>query len=477
MAKLLTRRTFLRAGAGVAGAAALAACGATPTPQVIEKVVTQIVEGTPQVVKETVVVEKEVQVTAAPAEAAKIVVYECCWNQEHIDAGKALYETFRQDNPSILVEDFWPAGDPGWMEILLAKTAANEQVDIIWWCASHHKFAQEGRLLDMKPLLEADPSFKMEGVFQDAGIDFCYDVPGRAGPLWGIPTNYATTLLWYNIAMFDTASLAYPTADWTYDDLLAAAQTLTKDVDGDGTNDEWGIAIGSDNWYYEPFLKGWGGGIVEVDGDGCLLNKPETIEALQWLQNLMHESKVEPLPENTAAMGEDAMFISGKLGMVIRPEWAQFNFLPPHESAGLLYGVSLMPTGPKKRATNYWAGITSVTSQTAAPQAAWEVAKFITSDAYQRTMTVFIPESPAARIETTRYRFEDYDKYPDDRSALIESPKYGQQYYAIARYGKEMQDIVSPALDPVWLGTSKPAEVVDAICEQVTAKIAELRAG
>ncbi|MGQ9553652.1 MAG: ABC transporter substrate-binding protein [Anaerolineae bacterium] len=461
---MFTRRGFLRAGLGAAGVAALAACGATPTPQVVK-----------EVVKETVVVEKEVTAVAAPAEKAKIVVYECCWNEEHIEAGKALYNDFRLNHPNIELEDFWPFGDPGWMETLLAKTAANEQIDVIWWCASHHKFAEEGRLLDLKPLLEADPNYKLEGVFYDASIDFCYDKPGRAGPLWGLPTNYATVLLWYNIAMFDNAGIAYPDDTWTYDDLLAAAQAMTKDTDGDGTNDEWGIAIGSSDWYFEPILESWGGGIVEVDGEGCLLNKPETVEALQWLQDLFFVHKVEPLPENTAAMGEDAMFTSNKLAMVIRPEWAQYNFLPPHESEGLQYGVALMPVGPKMRATNYWAGITSVTSMTKAPDAAWEVAKFITSDAYQRTMTVFIPESPAARIETTRYRFEDYDKYPDDRTALMESPKYGQQYYAIARYGKEMQDIVSPALDPVWLGQAKPAEVVDAICEQVTAKIAELR--
>jgi len=85
-----SRRHLLRGSLGLAGAAALAACGATSTPQVVEKVVTQvierevtkIVEGTPQVVKETVVVEstvlveKEVEVTAAPpANADKIAVW------------------------------------------------------------------------------------------------------------------------------------------------------------------------------------------------------------------------------------------------------------------------------------------------------------------------------------------------------------------------------------------------------------------
>jgi len=74
----VSRRAILRcaalAGTGLAGTAVLAACGATPTPQtikevvtqVVEKEVTKIVESTPQVVKETVVVE----VTAAAATGA-----------------------------------------------------------------------------------------------------------------------------------------------------------------------------------------------------------------------------------------------------------------------------------------------------------------------------------------------------------------------------------------------------------------------
>ena len=64
----LNRRTLLRVAGVAGGAAVLAACGATPTPQVVketvvvtqevEKVVkeTVVVEGTPQVVTETVVV-------------------------------------------------------------------------------------------------------------------------------------------------------------------------------------------------------------------------------------------------------------------------------------------------------------------------------------------------------------------------------------------------------------------------------------
>ena len=63
--KNLSRRDFLRLGALTAAGTLVAACAPTPTPEVVEKVVTKEVE---KVVKETVVV----QATPAPEEVVEI---------------------------------------------------------------------------------------------------------------------------------------------------------------------------------------------------------------------------------------------------------------------------------------------------------------------------------------------------------------------------------------------------------------------
>ncbi|HMN27868.1 MAG TPA: extracellular solute-binding protein, partial [Caldilineaceae bacterium] len=450
----LSRRNFLRAAAtGVAGAL-LVAC-APPAS----------LGGT-----------NNAEQPAAGAAKPSVLVFECCWDAEHIEAGKKLYNQYRSAHPDVDVIDFWPAPGDDWTTKLLAKVAAGDQLDIIWWCASHHKFAEEGRLLDLRDLAEGDSDFKLDD-FQSVGVDFCFDKPGRGRAMWGLPTNYATVLLWYNKKMFDNAGVAYPDSSWTYQSMLEAAQQLTKDTNGDGTPDEWGVSIPNDGWYYEPVLNAFGGGIVEISQDDpCLLSMPESVEALQWLQDLLYKHKVAPTPADMAGLGSQAMLISDKLAMGFWPEWAQFEFLPAHADAGLEYGVTLLPTGPAGRVTNYWAGITSVTSTAKSPEAAWDVAKFIVSDDYQRMMTVTLPESPAARISTTEFRFKEYDKYPDDRSALIESPQYGRQYYVVDRYGKEMGDIVTPGLDPMWEGKEAPAALVDDICAKVVAKADELKA-
>jgi hypothetical protein len=102
--RIISRRVILGLSATAGISAVLAACGATPTPQVIEKVVerevTKIVEGTPQVVvetvvvQETVVVKETVQVAAPTAAAQGPIVLKMLWritNPQEEPAMNALW--------------------------------------------------------------------------------------------------------------------------------------------------------------------------------------------------------------------------------------------------------------------------------------------------------------------------------------------------------------------------------------------------
>ena len=48
------------------------------------------------------------------------------------------------------------------------------------------------------------------------------------GSTYGIPVGFTTHCLFYNKDLFDQAGLEYPTADWTWDDLQAAAKTISE---------------------------------------------------------------------------------------------------------------------------------------------------------------------------------------------------------------------------------------------------------
>ena len=56
-----------------------------------------------------------------------------------------------------------------------------------------------------------------------------------------IPQNISSLVVYYDKDLFDAAGSPVPGRDWTWDDFLATAQALTKDLDGDGTTDQYGL--------------------------------------------------------------------------------------------------------------------------------------------------------------------------------------------------------------------------------------------
>lgn len=70
------------------------------------------------------------------------------------------------------------------------------------------------------------------------------------GKVWGVPWCTEHMLLACNWPLFEEAGIAEPPETW--DELLAYARKLTKDIDGDGKTDQWGIFTGT--YDYVGFL-------------------------------------------------------------------------------------------------------------------------------------------------------------------------------------------------------------------------------
>ena len=52
------------------------------------------------------------------------------------------------------------------------------------------------------------------------------------GALWGLPNTATPDVLFNDTKISDVPGLAYPTDDWTYDDMRQAVMQLTLDSDG-----------------------------------------------------------------------------------------------------------------------------------------------------------------------------------------------------------------------------------------------------
>lgn len=121
----------------------------------------------------------------------------------------------------------------------------------------------------------------------------------------------------YNQDILDELGESAP-KNW--EDVIRIAKAATKDTNGDGTIDQYGIAQGWGqtfyqdlNWNWYSFLYQAGGDIFDADGK-CILDSAQGLETAQFLNDLKNTDKV--LPEDTMSLKNseafEKYFLTGK---------------------------------------------------------------------------------------------------------------------------------------------------------------------
>ena len=322
----LTRRKVLATAAIVAPASLLAWGLMACTERIIrvtrvvqvEKQVTKIVK---QVVRETVIVEEtqlvertvEKVVTASPAPVARAVivadVLDYGWTQFSMLMSPAFQEMF----PNTVIR--WRTLSH-WQEYpgrIAAQQAAGNQGDLIeapvgTLLAQWHRDGITRPVDDLFQAVPFDTSDMMQGVLAACTV---------AGRLVGIPFlgHAGENVLVYHRELFDRAGLAYPTLDWSIDDLRRAALDLTADRNGDGHVDQFGMAVRGELPGAYPALRAFGGSLLSKDGRNCVLAEKQGLAYLSWLERSVRGDGVAPAPHQIAR-GIHNMFLDGGIGML-----------------------------------------------------------------------------------------------------------------------------------------------------------------
>lgn len=116
--------------------------------------------------------------------------------------------------------------------------------------------------------------------------------PGGQQHVWALPYGGALgKVLLYRKDLFDRYGLAHPTADWTWDDLLAAARVLTNPKRG-----TYGIQLNrgkQESWYWVTYLWSAGGDVMAHDDATdqwrCIFGSSAGVEALDFYTRLSAE--------------------------------------------------------------------------------------------------------------------------------------------------------------------------------------------
>ncbi len=167
------------------------------------------------------------------------------------------------------------------------------------------------------------------------------------GDLLCAPVEASTLALVYNKAVFDALDQPHPQADWTWDDLQAAAKALTVVDSG-----YYGLVINPDFSRWLPFLRQAGGSVFGPDGGVTLETEPGSA-ALNFFVSLFQNGVAYTPVEFGAAWSGEA-FAKGRIAMTIEGNW----LIPYLRDAApeMSFGVADLPAGPPPTGTEATVG-------------------------------------------------------------------------------------------------------------------------
>lgn len=197
-----------------------------------------------------------------------------------------------------------------------------------------------------------------------------WDYNSLDGATYGIPIGFTTHCLFFNKDIFDEAGIEYPTADWTWNDLQTAAETITDKTGVQG----FAFQMKPDPYDFEMYL--WSNGTAYCDEEGNLdgsLNSDASKEVFQMFQDM------EKAGYATATEGDGTdEFRAGNAAMYIYGSWS----IDTLNEDGVNYGVTTIPAfadaGQDSVSILSSSGL-SMAADCENKEAAWEFIKYWTS--------------------------------------------------------------------------------------------------
>ena len=162
--------------------------------------------------------------------------------------------------------------------------------------------------------------------------------------VWCIPQNVSSLVVYYNLDLFDAAGLSYPSQGWSQDEFVAAARALTRDVDGDGKIDQYGVGIEPSLMRLAPFVWQAGGDIVDnaQQPTRLSLDSPAALAAFQWFVDLQVKEGAAPDMAAETAEASENRFLNGRLGMYFNSR----RGTPTYRTiSGFAWDVAPLPKG------------------------------------------------------------------------------------------------------------------------------------
>jgi len=405
---------------------------------------------------ETIVRTVEVPVTEiveVPAERVEVRLSGWAANPQETALLESLLYRFSVANPDIVVKYEPITGDYG--ASINTMVAAGEEPDIYYM-----DIFQFPAFAENEVLVPLDDMMAEAGVAREDFVPALIDAFTYNGVTYGIPKDFNTLGLFYNQGMFEAASLALPTDDWTWDDLKAAATALS-----DPDNNVFGFGVPADAGRFPVFVFQDGGRVMNDDFSDTLLDSEEAVGAAEFYTGFRGDGS-GAIPADVGEGWQGTSFGKGQFAMVYEGGW-----LIPYlkeQFPDVTYGVVTPPAGPGGEGNLIFTVAYVISQNSEHPDAAWRVIEFLTNPSSQETVLTSGFALPS------RAALQDHEYLTNNpaSAAIFRGALEGAWPFMWGPVGSDVNDQMAKALERIYLEGQSAAESLQQAAEAIREAIA-----
>jgi len=386
--------------------------------------------------------------------------------QPQFDAGLTRW---RQANPGGPKVEYTTGAVGVIQEKARAQLAAGTPPDMIQQeAAGAIGFIAKGEVLALDTFIKRD-KFDLSDFFEKS-----YPQYEWKGKKHGISKGMSNQSTYVNLTLLEQSGAAAPpvkanATGWDFDTFVKTAERMTKRSGSETL--QWGFVVqrGLRGGFLQ-WIRANGGELFDKDFTKCTMNEPRTVEALQFMQDLIYKYRVAPTPkeETAAAATQQAMFLNGNVGMRIAP----VSELAATRAATFQWDLAVNAMGPAgrgKRVTTGGGQAWLIPSASKNQEEAWAFLKHATTpDAMKEMSGTWYPP----RKSVLQWLLaQDPQLPPKNRGVGLEGQETMTYDPIFPAYSDIQTQIIVPELNALWENQKTAAQVVESLVPKVNAAL------
>ena len=271
------------------------------------------------------------------------------------------------------------------------------------------------------------------------------------GTLYAIPRDVSNLVVYYNKDIFDQYNVPYPAENWSFDEFLQTCRKLTKNP-----NDNFAVSFEEAPLFWLPYLWSNGGGLISKNLDSIIINKPQSIQALQFYADLRNKYHAAPTKSEAGSATMAQLFIQGKIAMHISGRWSTPRY---RKDIDFNWDIAKFPRGKAGSIVDCDTSGWAISSSSKHPKEAWRLIKFLANKKSIESFTqsgLIVP----ARVDVANSEvFLNKDMPPNNSKVFVDIIPDSMPTPVTGNY-QEITDTLNTALEPLWNGKKTAKEVV-----------------